>query len=59
VQHTANRAGLVAAADMIAASRVLLAEGDLEAVRELARFAASDDYVALRTKLLPLAGAVG
>jgi hypothetical protein len=51
VQHTGNRAGLVASGDMIAAARVLTAEGDLEAVRELARFAASDDYLALRTKL--------
>jgi hypothetical protein len=51
VQHTGNRAGLVVSGDMIAAARVLLAEGDREAVRELARFAASDDYMALRTKL--------
>ena len=51
VQHTANRAGLVAAGDLVAAARVLNAEGDVEAVRELARFAASDDYLALRAKL--------
>jgi hypothetical protein len=51
VQHTGNRAGLVVSGDMIAAARVLYAEGDKEAVRELARFAASDDYMALRTKL--------
>jgi hypothetical protein len=51
VQHTANRAGLVVAGDMMAAARVLNSEGDEEAVRELARFAASDDYAALRTKL--------
>jgi hypothetical protein len=51
VQHTGNRAGLVICGDVIAAARVLLAEGDQEAVRELARFAASDDYMALRTKL--------
>jgi tetratricopeptide (TPR) repeat protein len=52
VQHTANRAGLVACGDMIAAARVLTAEGDQEAIHELARFAASDDYLALRIKLL-------
>jgi len=51
VQHTANRAGLVVCGDMIAAARVLTSEGDTEAIRELARFAASDDYLALRTKL--------
>lgn len=51
VQHTGNRAGLVAAGDLVAAARVLRSEGDEEAVRELARFASSDDYLALRTKL--------
>ena len=51
VRHTGNRAGLVASGDVIAAARVLMAEHDQEAVRELARFAASDDYMALRTKL--------
>jgi tetratricopeptide (TPR) repeat protein len=54
VQHTGNRAGLVACGNVIAASRVLTSEGDTEAVRELARFAASDDYLALRTKLTQL-----
>jgi tetratricopeptide (TPR) repeat protein len=51
VQHTVNRAGLLVCGDMIAAARVLSTEGDQEAIRELARFAASDDYLALRTKL--------
>jgi tetratricopeptide (TPR) repeat protein len=51
VRWTANRAGLVACGDLIAAARVLATENDPEAVRELARFAASDDYQALRTKL--------
>jgi tetratricopeptide (TPR) repeat protein len=52
VQNTANRAGLLASGDMVAAARVLNAEGDAEGVRELAKFAGSDDYVALRAKLL-------
>jgi tetratricopeptide (TPR) repeat protein len=51
VRHTANRAGLLVAGDVIAAARVLTAEGDGEGVRELARFAASDEYLALRTKI--------
>ncbi|HZS37808.1 MAG TPA: tetratricopeptide repeat protein [Polyangia bacterium] len=53
VQHTGNRAGLVACGDVVAAARVLTTEGDGEALRELARFAVSDDYAALRTKLAP------
>jgi tetratricopeptide (TPR) repeat protein len=56
VQKTGNRAGLLACGDVIAAARVLSAEGDKEGIEDLARFAASDDYVALRTKL---DGAVG
>jgi hypothetical protein len=51
VRHTGNRAGLVACNDVTAAARVLDAEGDPEAFRELARFAVSDDYVVLRRKL--------
>jgi Tfp pilus assembly protein PilF len=51
VQHTGNRAGLVCAGDVIAAARVLTAEGDSDGLRELARFAASDAYLALRKKL--------
>ena len=51
VQKTGNRAGLVAAGDVVAAARVLTAEGDQEGVADLARFCASDDYLALRTKL--------
>ncbi|HEX4460005.1 MAG TPA: tetratricopeptide repeat protein, partial [Polyangia bacterium] len=51
VQQTGNRAGLLAAGDIIAAARVLLAEGDTDGIIDLARFAASDDYLALRTKL--------
>jgi hypothetical protein len=51
VQYTANRAGLIAAGDMVAAARVLNADGDQEAVRELARFCISDAYLTLRTKV--------
>ena len=51
VQQTGNRAGLLAAGDIIAAARVLLSEGDTDGIIDLARFAASDDYLALRTKL--------
>ncbi len=51
VQKTGNRAGLLASGDIIAAARVLSAEGDREGIEDLARFAASDDYLALRTKL--------
>jgi tetratricopeptide (TPR) repeat protein len=51
VQHTANRAGLLVAGDLIAATRVLNAEGDREGVQELARFAVSDAYARLRAKL--------
>jgi hypothetical protein len=52
VTHTGNRAGLIAAGDLCAAARVLTAEGDLPALRELARFAASDLYLQLRAKLV-------
>jgi tetratricopeptide (TPR) repeat protein len=51
VQKTGNRAGLVASGDIIAAARVLHAEGDRDGIEDLARFAAGDDYLALRTKL--------
>ena len=51
VQKTGNRAGLIASGDVISAARVLTAEGDSEGIEDLARFAASDDYLALRTKL--------
>jgi hypothetical protein len=51
VRKTGNRAGLVVSGDVIAAARVLHAEGDAEGIEDLARFAASDDYAALRTKL--------
>jgi tetratricopeptide (TPR) repeat protein len=51
VEHTGNRAGLIASGDLTAAARILESEGDREALRELARFAVSDDYLALRTKL--------
>jgi tetratricopeptide (TPR) repeat protein len=51
VQKTGNRAGLLASGDVIAAARVLSAESDHEGLIDLARFAASDDYLALRTKL--------
>ena len=51
VQKTGNRAGLLASGDIIAAARVLSAEGDREGIDDLARFATSDDYQALRTKL--------
>jgi hypothetical protein len=52
VAYTGNRAGLVACGDLVAAARVLTAEGDTDALQELARFAASDDYIALRAKLI-------
>lgn len=51
VQKTGNRAGLLACGDIIAAARVLSAEGDKDGIADLARFAASDDYLALRAKL--------
>jgi tetratricopeptide (TPR) repeat protein len=51
VQRTGARAGLLTSGDIIAAARVLRAENDHEGVVDLARFAASDDYVALRAKL--------
>ena len=51
VQKTGNRAGLLASGDIIAAARVLGAESDRDGIEDLARFAASDDYLALRTKL--------
>ena len=51
VQKTGNRAGLLASGDIIAAARVLSAVGDKDGIEDLARFAASDDYLALRTKL--------
>jgi tetratricopeptide (TPR) repeat protein len=51
VQHTANRAGLLASGDVVAAARVLNSEGDADAVRELARYAVSDEYAALRSKI--------
>ena len=51
VQKTGNRAGLLASGDIIAAARVLSTEGDKDGIEDLARFAASDDYLALRTKL--------
>jgi hypothetical protein len=51
VQRTGNRAGLLTSGDLIAAARVMRAENDDEGIVDLARFAASDDYVALRAKL--------
>ncbi len=54
VQYTANRAGLLASGDLVAAARVLNAERDGVAVRELARFAVSESYAALRAKLLKI-----
>jgi tetratricopeptide (TPR) repeat protein len=51
VQRTGNRAGLLTSGDLIAAARVLRAENDDEGIVDLARFAAGDDYVALRGKL--------
>jgi tetratricopeptide (TPR) repeat protein len=51
VEKTGNRAGLLAAGEITAAARVLAAEGDSEGLEDLARFAASDDYPALRRKL--------
>jgi hypothetical protein len=51
VQHTVNRAGLIASGDVIAAARVLNAEDDAQALRELARFAVSDLYKQLRSKI--------
>src|SRR5207248_188269 len=51
VQRTGNRAGLLTSGDLIAAARVLRAENDHEGIIDLARFAAGDDYVALRAKL--------
>ena len=51
VQKTGNRAGLLASGDIVAAARVLQAEDDRDGIEDLARFAASDDYLALRTKL--------
>ncbi|MSP61854.1 MAG: hypothetical protein EXR72_16275 [Myxococcales bacterium] len=52
VQHTGNRAGLLLCGDLVAACAILRAEGDEAAIEDLARFAASDDYVALSQKLL-------
>jgi golgin subfamily B member 1 len=51
VQRTGNRAGLAVSGDLIAAARVLTAEGDKEGLLDLARFAVSDDYLALRARL--------
>jgi hypothetical protein len=51
VQKTGNRAGLLTSGDIIAAARVLKTENDDEGIEDLARFAASDDYQALRSKL--------
>jgi hypothetical protein len=51
VQHTANRAGLLASGDVVAAARVLNSEGDADGVRELARFAVSETYATLRARL--------
>jgi hypothetical protein len=51
VQKTGNRAGLVASGDLIAAAGALKAEGDHAGIEDLARFAVSDDYLALRAKL--------
>ncbi len=47
VEHSTNRAGLVACGDFRAAARVLRDEGDDEALRELARFALSEAYLGL------------
>jgi tetratricopeptide (TPR) repeat protein len=54
VQYAANRAGLLASGDVVAAARVLNGEKDSESVIELARFAVTDEYAALRTKLLKI-----
>jgi tetratricopeptide (TPR) repeat protein len=51
VRYTANRAGLLASGDVVAAARILNEDGDPQAIRELARFAVSDEYAALRAKL--------
>jgi hypothetical protein len=51
VRHSANRAGLLMAGDVIAAARVLGQEGERYALDDLARFAAGESYAALRAKL--------
>ena len=50
VLHTGNRAGLLVA-NLATAGRVLVAEGDQEALLELCRFAASDTYLQLKSQL--------
>jgi hypothetical protein len=57
VQHTGNRAGLLVCGDLVAATSVLRAEGDEPAIRELARFAASDACAQLQDKIDGRAGA--
>ena len=47
------RAGLLVAGDLVAAARVLRAEGDDAGLRALARFAVGDDYLTLRRRLFP------
>ena len=48
VQHTGNRAGLLVSS-LPTAARVLAAEGDRQALEELARFATSDIYLKLKS----------
>jgi hypothetical protein len=50
VEHSANRAGLVGCGDFRAAARALRDEGDEDGLRELARFALSPAYMALRSR---------
>ena len=50
VEHSANRAGLVACGEFRAAARVLRDEGDDESLRELGRFTLSEAYLALRER---------
>ncbi len=50
VEHSAARAGLLVSGDFRAAARVLRDEGDDDGLRELARFALSDAYLALRAR---------
>ena len=50
IDISANRAGLVVSGDFRAAARVLHDEGDADGLRELARFALSEPYLALRSR---------
>ena len=48
----ARIAGLLCVGDFRVAARILATQDDETGLRELARFAVSDDYLRLRTKLV-------